>query len=696
MTQNIKTTPRVAHETRHRIRFRWNRLLDPDLNPDYLEAWLANLPGVTEARVNPRGRTFILFYDGKSENRKALLAALAHIPEEAFDRLTPAMPRQRLIDAFVHGHTAMLLPFMPPIAQGIIATAMGTPAILRGVDTLVNEGLKARVLDMTTIGVSLLRADFTTAASISAMVVLGDYLKTMSDDKSNALLKRLIADPVDKVWVEHDGKEIGIGFDEVKIGDVVLCSSGEMVAVDGEVLSGEALVDKSSITGESAPGLVQPGDTIISGSVIVEGTLRISALRTGSETNMARITEFMTKALGEQSNAEIKSSRLADSLTPITLGLGAALYAATGDMERALSVLTIDFACAVKFPAPVVIKTTMHAAAKQGILIKTGRGLETLGDVDAVVFDKTGTLTKGKLSITDIILAEAKSENYFIKIAAAVEDRYGHPIGRAIIREAKKRELISPKARDLDLSIAHGVSGTVDGALVRVGSRHFINDDCGVDCSTISAQATRLRSEGKSLVYVARDGKLQGVAALRDTIRPEAKQVLRSLRENGIKKIVMLTGDHAGTTESFAKEFPHVDEIRSELLPEQKSAAVKQLQAEGYTVAVVGDGVNDTPAFTTADIGICMSQSSGLAQDSAQIVLTQDSLEGLTTAHLMSRRVGRIMQNCFNMGVGVNTGLLLAASAGYLKPTVAAAIHNTNTFAILGAAAWASSKKIEQ
>jgi len=695
VTRAPATTPRIVHETDKRIRFKWNRLLDPALKPDYLEAWLASLPGVAEARVNPQGRTFIIEYSGHGGHRESVLNAFAVIPAEVFGGTSAAEPRRRLADAFVHGHTALLLPFLPLELQAVIGTAMGLPHILRGMDTLVNDGLKVRVLDMTTIGASLLRADFPTAASISAMVVLGEYLKTMSDDKSNALLKRLIADPVDQVWVERDGQETGVGYTDVKAGEIVLCGSGELVAVDGDIIAGKALVDRSSITGESAPELLAKGDDITSGSTILEGKVKIIARRTGTETNMARIAEFMTKALSEQSDAEIKSSRLADTLTPITLGLGAALYAATGDMERALSVLTIDFACAVKFPAPVVIKTSMHAAAKQGVVIKTGKGIEALGDVDAVVFDKTGTLTRGELSLMDIVLTENISEETFLRTAAAVEDRHGHPIGRAILRETEERGLKPYKSKDVDLSIAHGVSGLVNGKRVRVGSRHFISDDCGIDCSRISRRAAALRSQGKSIVYVSSDKRLLGLAALKDTVRPEAEAVVRSLRANGIRKIVVLTGDHAGTTKSFAAQFPHVDAIEAELSPEEKAAKVKSLQDEGYTVAVVGDGVNDAPAFTTADVGICMSRSTGLARDSAQIVLTHDSLEGLTTAHLIARRVAHILQNCFNAGVGVNIALLLAASAGFLTPTRAAAIHNANTFAILGTAAWASSRTIK-
>ncbi|WP_207263878.1 heavy metal translocating P-type ATPase [Desulfovibrio sp. Huiquan2017] len=688
--------PHIVHETDNRIRFRWNRLLDPGLRPEYLEAWLCNLRGVTNARVNPQGRSFVVEHDGDPASRDTLLKTLPSIPAEAFGGLKPPETRRRLIDVLAAGNGALLLPLLPLPAQAAVATAMGLQHILRGVDTLVNEGLKVRVLDMTTIGASLLRADYATAASISAMVVLGEYLKTLSDDKSNALLKRLIAAPVDSIWVERDGQEVSVGFDEVATGEIVVCGSGELVGVDGEIVRGKALVDNSSITGESAPRLLDAGDRVSSGSVVVEGTIRIRAQRTGRETDMARIAELMTRAVSEQSEREIQSSRLADRLAPITLGLGAGLYLATNDLRRALSVLTVDFACAVKFPAPLVVKTSMHAAAKQGVVIKSGRGLEALGEADCFVFDKTGTLTLGELDVTDIFTGDGTDEADLLCSAAAVEDRYGHPMGRALIRETTRRRLTPPKARSVDLSVAHGVSGMVGDSLIRVGSHHFIQDDCGVDCSLADAQAKRLRAEGKSLVFISRDDVLLGMIALMDTIRPEAADVVAGLRENGARRVVLLTGDHKGTAKAFAERFPHVDSVHAGLTPEDKARIVEELRESGHKVAMVGDGVNDAPAFTAADVGVCMSRATGLARDSAQIVLNEDSLSGLATAFLVARRAHLILRNCFNAGVGVNSALLLAAGAGLVSPIQAAAIHNGNTFAILGAAAWAASREIGQ
>ncbi|SKA71336.1 Cu2+-exporting ATPase [Paucidesulfovibrio gracilis DSM 16080] len=685
---------RVVHETPRRLRFRWNGLLAPDLNPEYLRAWFGNFPGVREVRVNAPGRTLVVEYDGLRAHRQAICNGFSHVPDQAFDQTASTVPNARGIDALFHTGLAGMVPFFPPALQATVAGIMGISPMLRGIDTLLNQGLKARVLDMTTVGASLLRSDYVTASSIAAMVVVGDYLRGMSDDRSNTLLKSLIAAPVENVRVERGGEEQDVGFDDVRVGDVVLCSGGELVPVDGQVVRGEAMVDLSGITGESAPGLLRAGDEALSGSVVVEGSLGIVARTTGRDTSMVRIAEFMTRAVTERSDAENKSTRLADALAPLTLGLGAAIYAATGDMERALSVLTVDFACAVKFPAPVVIKTSMYSAARQGVIFKSGNALEALAEVDAIVFDKTGTVTRGELSVTDILLAESESEDALLRLAAAVEDRFGHPIGRGIVREAARRGLTPPKATDLDLNVAHGVGGMVDGEQVRVGSRHFIQDDCGVDCSVLAEATAALRSQGKSLVYVSRGTTLQGVAALKDSVREEAGAVMTALRACGVRKMVMLTGDHAATTRRLRERLPALDEVRAELTPDQKAAAVRSLQDQGWRVAVVGDGVNDAPAFTAADVGVCMSRSTGLARESAHIVLDRDSLNGLVTARLYAQRVERILQYCFNAGVGVNLGLLGAAGAGLLRPVVAAGVHNANTFAILGLAAWASSREI--
>jgi Cu2+-exporting ATPase len=682
--------PEVVHETPWRIRLRWRRLLCPSLSPQYLEAWIGRLDGVTGVRVNPRACSIAVEHDGREALGRDLVEELARMPELVFSRSEPAGPRRRLADAAFHGVVAASMPLLPLTVQAPVAVLMGAPSLVKGFDTLLTQGLKARVLDMATIGFSLLRGDYIAASAISAMVVTGEYLRQATEDRSNGLLRSLVADPVESVRVERGGCELAVGYEAVRAGDIVLVGVGELIPVDGEVQDGAALVDKSSLTGEFDPVPVKAGDAVSSGCAVIEGRIRVLAVRTGAETAMARIAGLMERALREKSEPERRSDKLADRLTPVTLGLGAVIYAATGDAGRALSVLTVDYACAVKLPAPVVIKTAMYTAARQGVLIKSGSAMDAFAGADALVLDKTGTLTTGTLALECVAPCADLNAGEILRLAAAVEIGHAHPVGRAIVAGARARGLAVPSVADADLSIAHGVSGHLEGALVRVGSHHFIAEDCGVECGGVAGEADRMRREGMSVVHVSKDQTLLGLIGLREKVRDEAGEVLTAMRGLGVRRIVVLTGDHPQTAERLKTLMPGVDEIRAGLMPEDKAQVVRELQQAGYRVAVVGDGVNDAPAFVCADVGLCMSGGAGLARESAGIVLMRDTLDGLVEVRRIAAHAGQVLDRCFQAGVTVNTGLLLAAGAGWLTPTAAAAIHNSTTFAILGAAALAT------
>ncbi len=681
--------PRIVHETACRIRFRWNRLLDPGLEPDYLGAWLGNLPGVDRVRVNPQGRCIVVEYDGRPEHRQKLLAGFGRIPKAAFERKAPAPPKRRLIDLAASGIMAAALPYLPRTLQGVVAGAMALPPILKGIDTLVNEGLKDPVRDLVTISLSMLRADFKTAASMSAMTLVDDYVGHVTDDRSNALLKSLTADPVDHVRVDRDGETRRIDFHDLRKGDVVYCNSGDMIVVDGEVAEGEGAVDAGFMTGDSTPCVVRPGSRVDSGGVVIEGRFKVRAVRTGPETNMARISEYIIKAVNDPPESEMKSERLADSMATITFGLGAALYAVSRDLERALSVIAVDFGSNVKIPAPVVVKASMYAAAKQGVHIKSGAGLENLGEADCVLFDVSGALTRGEMSVTDVVMCSDNDEDAFLRMIVALEEGSDHPIGLGLKRELARRGLESLAATEL-MILAQGVSGNVDGEMVCVGSRRHVMKTYGVECSAVAERAEELRVEGKTLVYAAKGKRLEGVVALKDTIRPEAEGVLAWLRKDGFKKVVAITGDHASTAKAIVGELPHVDELRAECSPEDKARAVQEFAGKGFKVAVVGNGVNDAPAFTAAHVGVCMSRGRGLARESAQVVLGEDNLDGLRIARTYAKRAGRTLQHCFNVGLGMDAGLLSAAGAGLLKPATTAGLQNLTTAVLVGNAARAS------
>lgn len=689
MGEKIAARPRLIHATSRRLRLRWSTLLHPALDPDYLEAWLEQLPGVTAARVNPRAACLVLTHDGRPGLLDDMRAALADVPAAAFSRPAPARPRRRLLDVAAHLATALALRLLPPGLGLAGAALLGVPAILRGLDILLTRGIKAPVLDMATIGFSLLRGDASAAAGISSMVVIGEYLRQTTEDRSNGLLKSLLAPPVERVRVERpDGREETVPFAEVREGDLVLCGPGETLAVDGVVERGRALLSTSAITGEAAPEEASEGRSVLSGSLVADGRLGVRASRDAGESSMARIAGFMKRTLAEKSPCERLSDRMADRLTLLTLGMGAALYAATGDAGRALSALAVDYVCSVKLPAPVVTKATMYAAAKRGVLVKSGTALDALARARVMVFDKTGTLTRGEPEVKDLRVLSGVDPNRLLLLAASAEERWGHPAGRALINAARKRGLALLPARDTDCAAAQGVAAVVDGVAVRAGSGLFLKQG-GISCAPLEHWAGEMGRRGDSLVFVALDGRPAGVLGLRDGLRPEATGVLAGLRKRGVERIVVLTGDRKEAADALLGGLEGLDEVRAGLGPEDKARIVAGLRAEGRGVAVVGEGLNDAPALLAGDVGVCLAGQSGLTRESAGIVLLRQDLRGLLAARDLAVRAGNMLRGCFTTGLAVNTGLLLAAGAGRLSPVSAAALHNGNTFTLLGLAAWA-------
>ncbi len=681
---------KVVHELKNRLRLRSNRLYDPALDLSYLEAVVESLSGVEKVRTNKRAFSVTVEYDGSSEVRGKILETLESIPEEAY---LPEISHDAPVEASTvaaNAAAAAATPWLPPAVKTPMSWMIGAPTMAEGLKTLISEGIKVEVLDASAVGFSLLRKDYFTANAIVAMLGLGEYLEDWTEQKSNDLLKNLLRPQVEHVWVERDAKEEKIALDEVSIGDIVICGPGELLPVDGTVVGGEAALNTSSITGESIPVHVEEGDDVLSGSVIEDGHLRITASHVGSDSSMARIGRFLENSLRSKSASQKKSDELADKLVPITFGLGLGLYALTRDVTRAASVLTVDYSCAIKVASPVAVKSGMYAASHNGVLLKGAQALENLSKIDTIVFDKTGTLTRGDLSVTDSVSFGELDSEELLALAAGAEEHYSHPVARAVVEEAKKRKLGFPPISQVDFIVAHGVSAFVEGRQVLVGSRHFLEDDEGVDCRAADDPGKKLRDDGKSLLYVSRDGKLEGVIGLRDELRPEAREALSRLKRQGINKLVMLTGDHRDTAKAICEDLGMIDEVHWELKPEDKARIVKELQEKGCFLAFAGDGVNDAPALISADVGICMPQGAELAREAAQVVLLEDSLMALAAGRHIAEQTQRVIKNSFNAAVGLNSAILIGATTGKLSPVISAFLHNSSTLGILGYAASAA------
>lgn len=678
---------RLVHERPRRLRLRSRVLAHPWLDLAYLEALLAALPGVEDVRINARALCVILCYDGAAATRSRLLEALASIPAEAYHPEAMWEPPPNALRVIVSGALALATPLLPPLTRMLVSWYLALPTIAKGADTLLSEGVRVEVLDGSAKLLSLLRRDYFTANAIGALLDLGEYVEATSEQRSNDLLKSLLTPQTESVWIARDGVETRVPLKDVVIGDTVICGPGELIPVDGTVCDGEAAVNQASLTGESLPVPVGPGSPVLSGSVIHEGHIRIDVEQVGAETSMARINRFLETALRNRSAGEERSSRLADRLVPLTLATGLGVFALTRDPQRAASVLTVDYSCAIKLSSPVAVRSNLYAASRAGVLFKGAQALESLDRVDTLVFDKTGTLTSGDMRVADLIPLGALDEAELLALAAGAEEHYDHPVARAVVAEAAARELPLPPISQVDFVVAHGVSAYVEDQRVLVGSRHFLEDDEGVDCSAADDRQAELYGQGKSLLYVARDGRLVGLIALLDRIRPEAELALAALKRLGIKRTIVLTGDHREAGRALGRALPAIDEVLWELKPEDKAAVVEDLRGAGRRVAFLGDGVNDAPALVCADVGISMPEGADLAREAAQVVLLHQDLGALVAAVAIAKHTQAVLKRCAVASIGINSATMGLAVAGLLPPVVAATIHNGSTVGVLGYAA---------
>ncbi len=681
---------RIVHELPQRLRIKSNKLWDPTLDVDYVVALLESHPDVTAARINIPAASIIVEHKGSPVLKEELLSSLNALPKAAFmpDPFRDNSPD--IMEVGARGATAALTPVLPLPVKAAMSWFLAAPSLLEGLDTLFSEGLKIEVLDATTKLFALLRQDYFTANAVGALISLGGYMENATERKTNDLLKSLIQPEVETITVERNGIETRIPYAETAIGDLVVCGPGQLVPVDGIIDGGEASVNMSAITGESVPVHYQPGDEIKSGGVVEDGKLKIKAEKVGADTNVSRIGGYIEKSLRNKSKTQKSSEELADKLVPLTFGAGLGLYLLTGDLSRAASVLTVDYSCAIKLSTPVAVRSAMYAAGQHGVILKGAQALDQFARVDTMVFDKTGTLTRGVLQLTDVLPLTDIGENDLLALAAGAEEHYGHPVAKAVVKAAQDRGLKLPAFSQVDFIVAHGVSAMIDNTQVLVGSRHFIHDDEQIDCSSAAAQADKLHGEGKSLLYVARGGKLIGLIGMRDALRPEAGDTLRALKELGFSRLVMLTGDHTRMAEAIKAELPELDEVRAELAPEDKAAIIEQLHEEGRSVAFIGDGVNDAPALITADVGICMPSGADLARETAQVLLMKEDIQGLVEARKVAQNVDAILKQCLWSSVGINSALFVLAGAGLIPAVVAAAVHNASTIGILGYAGLSS------
>ncbi|MFS8037170.1 heavy metal translocating P-type ATPase [Xanthobacter sp. AM11] len=670
---------RIVHEVPCRLRLRL------DAGPRRLAqaaAAVRDIAGVRDVRTNAGCRSIAVRHDGSAAVRAQILARAAD-PPAGLPPLVEAQGADPSRVALAAGTLAAALVLPRPAAAALTyANVAGT--LVRGAVAAARHGLKVEVLDAIAIGLPTARGEFLTANFTRFLVELAAYIESTTIERSDALLRSLLHRTPDDVWVVAETGEMRrVPFATLSGGEHVAVGVGETIPVDGAVVTGDAYVDQSAVTGESLPIPLAPGRLALAGSIVTDGRLVIRADRVGQSTTTGRITRYIQEALERPAEIQSVGDALADRRVGITLASAAAVFAVTRDWRRMESVFMVDYSCTVKLGTPVALKTAMYRAARQGCLVKSGQAIEALAGVDTLVFDKTGTLTHNTLQVTDVCpLHPGVSEAEAVALVASLGEHTSHPIARAVVKLAAERHLAHVPHEDVNFIVGHGVEGHVHGDLIRFGSRHYLEDDENVSFARERAQVAHFQAQGKSLLYAARNERPLAMFALRDRLREESADTLARLRALGIRRLVMITGDHRAKALAFGEALG-MDEVFYEQQPEDKARIIAGLKAQGARVAYVGDGVNDGPALMAADVGIAMPRAADIARATADIVLIDDRLDSLAAMVDISQVTMRLIHSNFAVAVGANSAILAAAVLGRLSPMATAALHNGTTIAVL-------------
>ena len=679
------TSLRQVHLCQGRVRWHYHRSSGQPLDCQGLGYAIADLAGVQEVRFNPTARSLVVTFDWRQTQAPALAEQILTLtpPPRRGGIAAPTAPAVSQTRLAANLATLLGVNLLPVPLRLPLSLLMALPVLRHGAGELLSRGLTSHVLEGMAVSISLGSGDYLAANTTAFMLELGEYLEESISRRSDDMLRELLKPASDEIWVERDGVEILIPAAEVQVGETVIVATGMVIQVDGTVLGGEAYVNEASMTGESRSVAKARGDAVMSGTVLEDGRLRVYAEHVGQRTAAARIADYVQQSLTAKSEVQLQASQLADRLVPRVLGLAGSAFLLSGDWRRAAAVLQADYSCALKLATPVAFKSAMYAAGQTGILIKGATALERLAEADTFIFDKTGTLTNGDLVVTDSVTFDsAYTADDLIWLAASVEEHYFHPLAIAVVEASRSIQGRHFDHTEVEFIVAHGVASEIDGKRIVVGSRHFIEEDEGIDVSPWAETLHGLYLEGKTLLYIGYGGSLIGVLALRDTVREQSKATLARLRQSGVKRILMLTGDHHDRASELAAQLG-IDEVFAQLLPEEKASIIEQLTAEGARIAFVGDGINDAPALAGAHVGIAMQKGADIARISADIALLQDDISRVADARELACAAMTLIHDNYRLTIGANTAILGAAAIGLLSPIVASVLHNGTTIGIL-------------
>lgn len=653
---------------------------------DVLEYYIRNIDGITDVKVYDRTADTVIFYRGSNKRIIEALAAFSFesaeneglVPDHTSRVLNREFEDKLVMKVLLRFASKSFLP--APIRAGM-AIIRSVRYISAGLKSLLNGKLSVSVLDATAVTVSLVRGDFSTASSVMFMLGLGELLEDWTHKKSVSDLAGAMSLNVDKVWLKN-GEETLVSVSDVKEGDRIIVRTGNMIPLDGKVVEGEAAVNQASMTGEALPVRKVCGSYAYAGTVVEEGECVIEVEKVSGGGRYDRIVKMIEESEKLKSTAEDKASRLADRLVPYTLGGTVLTYLLTRNVTKTLAVLMVDFSCALKLSMPIAVLSAMRECNQYNISVKGGKFLEAAAKADTIVFDKTGTLTYAQPKVAKIVTFGNRAENDMLRLAACLEEHYPHSLANAVVEEAKARGLNHEEYHSkVEYVVAHGISSTVENRKVVIGSYHFVFEDENCRIPDGDEQKFADISDEYSHLYLAVSGVLTAVICISDPLRKEAKDAIKALHALGVKNVVMMTGDNEKTAAAVAREVG-VDEYHAEVLPEDKAKFIREEKTAGRTVIMIGDGVNDTPALSEADVGIAINTGAAIAKEIADITISSEDLfEIVKLRELASALTKRIDRN-YRFIVGFNFMLIVLGVAGFIQPTTSAMLHNMSTLGI--------------
>lgn len=677
----------IKHEIRGRIRIHMIQKRMSCREADTLQYYLNSQTSVTSVKVRERVQDAVICYTGSRDAMIEILRKFrydnAEVPETYLQNSGRELNEEyweKLVNKVVlRAGSKLFLPY--PLRAGI-TVARSVKYLWHGIKTLAARKIEVPVLDATAIGVSIFRGDIDTASSIMFLLGIGEILEEWTHKKSVDDLARGMSLNVSKVWLLCEGREVLVPVTEIQAGDQVVVHMGNVIPFDGTVTSGEAMVNQSSLTGEPLPVHKCESGSVYAGTVIEEGELTICVGKIGGSSRFEKIVTMIEESEKLKSSLESKAEHLADRLVPYTLAGTALTWLLTRNVTKALSVLMVDFSCALKLAMPISVLSAIREASSYELTVKGGKYLEAVAEADTIVFDKTGTLTKAQPTVVEVISFDGEETDELLRIAACMEEHFPHSMAKAVVDAAKAKNLRHNEMHSkVEYIVAHGISTMIDGKKAIIGSYHFVFEDekCIVP-EGMEEKFARLPDEYSHL-YLAVENVLAAVICIEDPLREEAKEVVSALKNAGISKVVMMTGDSERTARAIASRVG-VDEYYSEVLPEDKAGFIDKEKKAGRKVIMIGDGINDSPALSVADVGIAISDGAEVAREIADITVGADNLYEILTLKAISDGLMKRIQKNYRMIVGINTGLILLGVGGVLQPTTSALLHNTSTLVI--------------